>query len=306
VLYIVATIVAATATGLAYERRAGARAGAVARRVMTIQLYVLVPPVVFFNIAQLEIDADVGVGIVIGWAALLAAGGIAFLVGTRALRLSRPETGSLVNCALQGNTGYLGLPLAAAALGPEHVSEAVAYDALVQGPILFVVVFGVGAAMGTKAGERASDRMRAFLTRNPVIWMVLAGLVAPDALAPDVLVDLSRIIVFALLPLAFFAVGVTLGQERASGAAAFPPPFGQREAAAVVLRLVVAPALLLALSAPFIDLPAAYLLAAATPAGINGLVVAHAYGLDLGFTASAIAWTTSVAAVVGLGVVVLG
>ncbi|MDP9385522.1 MAG: hypothetical protein M3P50_09860 [Actinomycetota bacterium] len=49
-----------------------------------------------------------------------------------------------------------------------------------------------------------------------------------------------------------------------------------------------------------IDLPEPYLLLAAMPAGINGLVVAHAYGLDLQFAAAAIAWSTAVVVVVAL------
>ena len=64
--------------------------------------------------------------------------------------------------------------------------------------------------------------------------------------------------------------------------------------AAIVMRLVLAPLLLLLLAAPFIDLPPAYLLAAATPAGLNGLTVAHAYGLDLRYAASSLAWTTGI------------
>jgi predicted permease len=64
--------------------------------------------------------------------------------------------------------------------------------------------------------------------------------------------------------------------------------------AALAMRLLVAPALLFALAAPLIDLPDPYLILAAMPAGLNGLVVAHEYGLDLGFAASAIAWGTAI------------
>ena len=67
--------------------------------------------------------------------------------------------------------------------------------------------------------------------------------------------------------------------------------------------LVVAPALLIAVAAPLIDLPAPYLLLAAMPAGLNGLLVAHAYGLDLGLQASAIVWSTVVALVAATGAV---
>lgn len=63
------------------------------------------------------------------------------------------------------------------------------------------------------------------------------------------------------------------------------------------LRLVIAPALMLALSALTFDVPDAYYVEAGMPTGINALVVAHAYGLDLRLTSAALAWSTAVAVV---------
>ena len=207
--------------------------------------------------------------------------------------LEPPSNGVLVNISLQGNTNYLGLPLCAALLGTDHLPEAIAYDSFVQAPVFLLGVFGVAAAMGTKAGGSAGERVRTFLFKNPVLLAVVAGLLAPAALAPAALVDVSHVIVFAALPWGFFCAGVILAEHLERGAAVRPalsPPVG----AAIVMRLVLAPLLLLLLAAPFIDLPPAYLLAAATPAGLNGLTVAHAYGLDLRYAASSLAWTTGI------------
>ncbi|HWM11213.1 MAG TPA: AEC family transporter, partial [Solirubrobacteraceae bacterium] len=124
---------------------------------------------------------------------------------------------------------------------------------------------------------------------------VALGLVAPDALAPDVLVDATRILVLTVPVLGFFAVGVTLAEEAEEGALKFPPPLTAPIGVAIVLRLVVAPVLLFLLAQPFIDLPSAFLLAAAMPAGLHIVVLAHVYGLDVPFAASAIVWTTMVA-----------
>ena len=49
------------------------------------------------------------------------------------------------------------------------------------------------------------------------------------------------------------------------------------------------------IAAPPVDLPQAFLLQAAMPCGINGLVIAHAYGLDVRTSAGAIAWSTAIA-----------
>jgi predicted permease len=156
-------------------------------------------------------------------------------------------------------------------------------------------VFGVGAAYGTAGGASMRERVQTFVTRNPPLLAAVAGLLVPDALAPDVLVDASRVLVFVLLPFGFFAVGVTLTEEGLR----VPPPASSRLATAVAMRIVLAPLLLLALAAPLIDLPASFLILAAMPSGLNGLAVAHAYGLDLRFTAGAIAWSTAIVVAAG-------
>ena len=71
-------------------------------------------------------------------------------------------------------------------------------------------------------------------------------------------------------------------------------------ALAVGARLAVGPALLMLLAAPLIDLPAAYRLLSAMPSGINSMVVAHAYGLDLEITAEAVTWSTAIVVVAAL------
>jgi predicted permease len=95
--------------------------------------------------------------------------------------------------------------------------------------------------------------------------------------------------------LGFFAIGVTLAEEAEEGALKFPPPLTAPIGAALFLRLVVAPLLLFALAAPLIDLPAAFLLMAAMPAGLHIVVLAHVYGLDIPYAAGAIVWTTMIA-----------
>lgn len=267
---------------------------------MAAMLYGVMPAVAFFNIGSLELDLDVGAGLALGWVALGVAALIAYFVGSRALELARPATGVLINTALHSNTVYLGFPLCVALLGAEHLDEAVAYDVFVQMPVFLLGVTGVGATFGAAVQGGARERLRAFLVRNPALLATAAGLIAPRALAPDVLVEATHVLVFAMLPVGFFAVGVIMGAESEEGRIPLVPRFGPGEAAAVVLRLLVAPAILFLLAAPVIDLPPAYLLVAAMPVGLSGLVIAHAYGLDEGFAAAAIAWTTAVVLVVAL------
>ena len=297
VLLTIAAIAISGSAGVAAERRWPSVAVGWARRALVISLYTLIPFVVFFNLARTHINTDEAGGLVIGWVAILTAAGIAWFGGSRLLRLSRPATGSLITGTLIPNSGYLGYPLVASLLGFHALGEAVVYDIVVPAPSLLLLGFGTGAAFGTKAGEGFRDRVLAFFTRNPLLYAAIAGLLVPDSLAPDVLVDISRGFVIALLPIGFFAVGAVLAEEveerRVQLSSPFDPPVG----AAILLRLVVAPGLLLLLSLPFIDLPGPYLLLAAMPCGINTLLVAHVYGLDSKLAAQAVAWTTAIAVV---------
>jgi malate permease and related proteins len=295
---VVLAIVLSTAAGVWAERRWGGRAGIASRRGLLFVLYVVLPPTTFFNLAAADIDADIGFGVVLALISVALAAVLAYLVGTKLLRLERPSVGALMCCTLVGNTGYLGYALVAVLLGFDRLSEAVVYDILVAAPALLLGAFSVGAAFGTEAGEGPRERTTAFFTRNPPLYAAILALIAPDSLAPDVLVDISRIVIVAVLPLGFFAVGAALAEEADEHELPIPPPFDAPVATAVVLKLVVAPALLLGLAAPLIDLPGTYLLLAAMPCGINTMIVTHAYGLDLRLTASAVAWSTAITVVV--------
>ena len=304
-VWVALTIALAVTAGVWAERRAGERASDLARGVLKAMLFGLGPFAAFFNIAHLQVTADVRGGILAGWLALALAGAVGWALGRFWLRLEGPTTGVLINAGLQGNTGYLGLPTVAAVLGAHRLSEAVAYDSLVQAPMFLIGSFAVAAALGTTAGDTASLRVRAFFSRNPPLLATLAGLAAPDALAPAALVHVAHIVVLAMLPLGFFAVGVTMASEADDGEVRFPPRFTLPIATAMLLRLVVAPGLLIALSVPFFHLPAPFLILAAMPAGLNSITLAHVYGLDIRFAAGAIAWSTVVAVLVGLALVAL-
>src|SRR5262245_59454530 len=113
VLLTIAAIAISAGAGIAAEQRWPASAVGWARRALVISLYTLIPFVVFFNLARVHIDADLGGGLVIGWVAILIAAGLAWLVGSRLLRLARPSTGVLIVGTLVPNSGYLGYPLVA-------------------------------------------------------------------------------------------------------------------------------------------------------------------------------------------------
>lgn len=290
---IIAAIVVSTAAGIWAERRFGDRAQLASRRSLLFVLYLVLPPVTFLNLTRAGLDLNAGLGIGFAWLTLIVLGVVAWLVASRLLHLSRRAVGAVICSAVVVNTGYLGYAVVAALVGFDDLDQAVAFDILVSSPALLLGAFSVGAAFGDSAGEGARERSIAFFTRNPALWAALLAMVAPDALAPSALVDASRVVIISVLPLGFFAVGVSLALEAERGRAALPPRLDAPVALAVALRLAGGPLLLLALSAAFIDLPNTYLLLAAMPCGLNTMIVAHAYGLDLRIAAGAIAWSTA-------------
>lgn len=169
---------------------------------------------------------------------------------------------------------------------------------LVGGPVLWIAGFALGAAFGDRAGTGPGQRARSFFLRNPILIAAALGFAAPDSLAPPELVELSQIVLLAILPLGFFAVGALLVEEREEEGMRLALSPGV--VTALSLRLVAAPVLLVALAAPLIDLPPSYALMIAMPCGLNSLAVAHVYGLHVRTVAAGIAWGTALALAVGL------
>jgi len=289
VLLVAAVIAAATVAGMAAEPRLPDSGQAIARLLTRVLLWGLSPVIYFFTVARLQLEAGVGVGLAFGYLELAIVGGVAWLAATRLLRLTRPRAGALVVCVILANTGYVGLPLTTALLGSDQLGFAVAFDSGISGPMFLVVAMTIGGLLGSRAGERGSW---AALLRNPPLWAVAAGLVAPDALAPDALLSLAHALVWVMIPLAFFVVGLTLGAEAEEGALRFPPALDRPVVTVLGLRLLAAPALMVALATLVHRVPDAYLLQAAMPCGANSVLVAHLCGLDLRITASAVAWST--------------
>jgi predicted permease len=301
VLLVSALIAAATTAGILAERRLPGGGQPVARGASRFLLWGLTPVIYFFVVARLKLDAGVGVGLLLAYVELAIVGVLAYVAATRWLHLTRPQTGALIVVVILANTGYVGLPLVATLLGADQLGPAIAWDSVVSAPMFLIVAMTIGATMGDRPSDGPGAHVAAVL-RNPPLIAVVLGLVAPDALAPDALLDVAHALVYVTIPVAFFIVGLTLGGESEEGSLTFPPALTRPVGVALVLRMVVAPLLMLGLATAIIAVPHAYLLQAATPAGANSVVVGHLYGLDLKITASAVAWSTMIAVVLAIAI----
>ena len=301
-LGIALTIIVATVVGVLVERRAGSAAHAARHALMRLMLWVLVPFVAYVNIARAQLTLDAVLAILLALVSILVAGAISGTLARTPFRLRDAGVGAAIVCTIQANTTYLGIPLVAALFSHAQLSQAVVYDGLVSLPLFVLVSFGVGARFGGAGGQGLRAQLRAALLRNPVLLAVAAGLLVPRAWAPHVLVEPAHLAVLALLPLGFFVVGVTLGDEAKDGALRIPPPLSPPIAVVALLRMAFVPLVLALAGLALIDVPAPFYVMAAMPVGVNTVLVGHATGLDLRLTASSIAWTTSIALA---GIVVL-
>lgn len=294
---IVLTIIAATAVGVLAERRDAATAHALRHALLRLMLWALVPFVAYVNIAHVQLTLDAVLALAIALVSILSAGAIMGALARGPLRLRDASAGAAIVCTVQANTSYLGFPLVAALFSRAQLSQAVVYDALVSLPLFVLVSFSVGARFGDAGGQGLPSQLRAALLRNPVLAAVVAGLLVPRAWAPAALATPAHLAVLALLPLGFFVVGVTLGDEAKDGTLRVPPPLSPPIAAVTLLRMTFTPLVLAIVGLALLDVPAPYYVMAAMPVGVNTVLVGHATGLDLRLTSSSIAWTTSVALV---------
>lgn len=293
-LWILLAIVASVAVGIYGEHRWPEKAGTGSRRGLLLILYFVLPPIVFFNLVHVDLSFGGGAGIVAGVLTSICVGLLAWVFAVPVLKLSRPVAGAVIVSSILANTSYLGYPLVYTLMGGDALTDAVLFDVVVSYLTLMIGAFGVGAAFGTKAGEGFRQRLKAFFFKNPLLVAAVLGLLAPEALAPEVAVDISRVLVLIPLVVGFFAVGAILTEEVRDGVMKVPPRPHKPLGAVIICRLVAAPTLLFLFTLPFDGVPTSYYLLAVMPTGLNSMIVGHAYGLDLRTCAEAIVYTTTI------------
>ena len=158
----------------------------------------------------------------------------------------------------------------------------------------------VGMAIGGRFGGRGLGlASRTLVLRNPPLIAAIVGLLLPSSAIPDALVDTGYHAIWVLLVLGFVAVGATLATESDEGQLAFPPRLDTPVRVTLLLRLVLAPAMFLGLSALAGGAPPAFRVEAAMPVAIASLIIAHTTKLDLRLSAATIVWSTAIVAVWG-------
>jgi predicted permease len=223
-----------------------------------------------------------------------------------ALRWTREErAGSSLSASL-GNSAFLGLPIAAAVLGPEAArlsAGVVAVD--------FVVVAAVGVGLLGWAGGRSTWRSLMQALRNPIVLAAITGtaMALLGLSLPDVLDRAVGAAAASGSPVALVALGVALGLTGlpAAGVACEPaeddPPPIPRWTPIVVAaigKLVLMP-IAAWFATGLVDAPLAFrmgaTLLAATPTAVNVFIQTKAYSVFERGGARIVALTTAVSCV---------
>lgn len=299
-IWIVLTMIVSGSLGAVFAHRRPDTSETFAKRLMDFVLWVIIPPVLFFNLAHFEFTAEIGKALALAWIGNLLLVAVAFAVARR-IDLTRPQIGAFVCCAIMGNTAYLGYAFSSAALGTAQLDTAIIYDIVLMLPSLIFIAFSIGAAFGTHA-DTPKERFKSYFTRNPLLYTAALALLAPESLSPEWARDLTHYLVYAILPAGFFAVGIVVRHESEVDKLSFPPKLTKPIALATILKLSFLPLFLLLVDLWITKIPKAYVLQAMMPTGINNLLLANNYGLDRKLTASVIVWSTMVIAVVGLAI----
>lgn len=299
-IWIVLTMIISGSLGAWFAHQRAETSERFAKRLMDFVLWVIIPPVLFFNLAAYEFTVETGGALAIVWVGNLLLVGAAFAIARR-MDLTRPQVGAFVCCAVMGNTAYLGYAFSAAALGTDQLDTAIIYDIVVMLPSLLFIAFSIGAAYGTHA-DTARERFKSYFTRNPLLFTAALALIVPNSFSPEWARDMTHYLVYAILPAGFFAVGIVVRRESELDKLRFPPQLTRPVATASLLKLSFLPVSLLLVNKWMFDIPTAYVLQAMMPTGVNNLLLANNYGLDRKLTAGAIIWTTMVVAVIGLAI----
>ena len=249
----------------------------------------MVPAFIFTRMVSAELGGGEALriaGFTLGTIALMFIGS---LIAGRIFRMPRRERQALSLAAMFYNCGNYGLPLVTLAFG----SQAAAVQIFVLAT-MNVSTYTVGLFLAQSHGETAGMHRRALMKmlRQPTLYAMFAGLACrglgvpvQDAIWLWMPFDLiqSGLIGFALITL-----GVQMSQTT-------PAPFRAPLWSAILLRLVISPALAVLLVMAFgfsREVSAALILAAAAPTAVNTALLAHEFGGDVSFSTSAVYYST--------------
>lgn len=253
-------------------------------------------PAFIFNLLATSPLADVANGPFV--AAYLGTGLVLFVVaavlGRLLFKVRRSEAVLQGSAAVLGNTGYMGIPLVAAAFGDRAAIPLVLGLTLEATVLIPLTIVLVEAQKGL--GSRLLGSVGGAMVRNPIIIAIFAGvLVSAVGLGlPTPVENFTALLGDAAGPCALFALGATL--------AGFPISTGIGEVSYMTLfKLLVHPTAMWFATTHLFDVEPLWatvaILGAALPVAANVFIIARQYDTYVERVSSAILVSTAISVV---------
>jgi predicted permease len=250
----------------------------------TVAFNALSPCLVFYQLVTAQISGAQSLRVAAFCVLLTLAIGIAARLTSLPLRLDRMTLSSFMLVAMFSNSGNYALPVVLFAFGKEALAFASVY--FVTSAILIYTAGILVAASGHGSVGLAMRR----LLKVPALYAVTAAVIvlATHTTVPAVILRPVGLLSDAAIPIMLLVLGMQL--ERA-----VMPKHPAAVGAAVLLSLVVAPAIAFGLSA-LLGLTGAArqaaIIEASMPAAVITTVLALEFDLDAGFSTSVVFFTT--------------
>jgi hypothetical protein len=256
-------------------------------------------PAFIFNLMATSPLADVANGPFV--AAYLGAGLVVFAVaailGHLLFDIRRSEAALQGAAAVLGNTGYMGIPLVAAAFGDRAAIPLVLGLTLEATVLIPLTIILVEAQKGLDAGwSQLLGSVAGAMVRNPIIIAIFAGvLVSATGIGlPTPVENFTALLGRAAGPCALFALGATL--------TSFPISTGLGEVSYMTFfKLLIHPAAIWFATTRLFDVDPLWatvaILGAALPVAANVFIVAKQYDTYVERVSSAILVSTAISVV---------
>jgi malonate transporter len=256
-------------------------------------------PAFIFNLLATSPLSDIANGSFI--AAYLGTGLVVFAVaavlGRLLFKVRRSEAALQGSAAVLGNTGYMGIPLVAAAFGDRAAIPLVLGLTLEATVLIPLTIILVEAQKGLDAGwSQLLRSVAGAMVRNPIIVTIFAGVLlsATGLGLPTPIENFTGLLGGAAGPCALFALGATL--------TSFPISAGISEVSYMTFfKLLVHPAAIWFATTRLFDVDPLWatvaILGAALPVAANVFIVAKQYDTYVERVSSAILVSTAISVV---------
>jgi predicted permease len=254
-----------------------------------LNIYLMVPAFIFTRVVSAELGGTEALriaGFTLGTIALMFVGSV---IAGRLCGMDTRGRQALSLAAMFYNCGNYGLPLVTLTFG-NYAAEVQIFVLATMNISTYTVGLFLAQARGETPGSHRKALMK--MLRQPTLYAMAAGL-ACRGLGVRVqdwiwLWEPFDLIQAGLIGFALVTLGVQMSQTK-------PAPFRAPLWSAILLRLIISPALaaLLVMAFGFSrDVSASLILAAAAPTAVNTALLAHEFGGDVSFATSAVYYST--------------